>query len=113
MKQTAVEWLIEKIKNDQNKKAFLFKEWMEVIEQAKEMERKQLAANCIKLTNKDIRNEVHKLTEQWFFEEGIATDEGREFDAIEFKKRMSWNLGFWAGAEWCREQLKQKNKTNG
>lgn len=108
MKQTAVEWLIDQIKVDQKEQAFSEMAWTKIFEQAKEMEREQVASNCSKLTNKDIRNQIHSLTEQWFFEEGFATDEGTQFDAIEFKKRMSWNLGFWAGAEWCREKLKQK-----
>ena len=41
-KQTAVEWLVEQIKSDQNQKALSASEWMEVIEQAKEMEREQI-----------------------------------------------------------------------
>ena len=39
--QTAVEWLIEQIKSDQNQKALSPSEWMQVIEQTKAMERKQ------------------------------------------------------------------------
>lgn len=38
MTQTALEWLIEQIKSDQNQKALSAKEWMEVVEQAKQME---------------------------------------------------------------------------
>lgn len=41
IQQTAIEWLIEQIKSDQNQKAFSASEWMQVIEQAKEMEREQ------------------------------------------------------------------------
>lgn len=41
-KQTAVEWLVEQIKSDQNQKALSASEWMEVIEQAKAMEREQI-----------------------------------------------------------------------
>ena len=41
-KQTAVEWLVEQIKSDQNQKALSPSEWMEVIEQAKAMEREQI-----------------------------------------------------------------------
>ena len=37
---TAVEWLVEQIKNDQNQKALSPSEWIQVIEQAKEMEQK-------------------------------------------------------------------------
>ena len=41
-KQTAVEWLVEQIKSDQNQKALSPDEWMEVIEQAKAMEKEQI-----------------------------------------------------------------------
>lgn len=41
-KETAVEWLVEQIKSDQNQKALSPDEWMEVIEQAKAMERQQI-----------------------------------------------------------------------
>ena len=42
MKQTAVNWLVEQIKSDQNQKALSASEWMKVIEQAKEMEKEQI-----------------------------------------------------------------------
>lgn len=42
-KQTAVEWLVEQIKSDQNQKALSPDEWMEVIEQAKAMEKEQIS----------------------------------------------------------------------
>ena len=41
-KQTAVEWLVEQIKSDQNQKALSATEWIEVIEQAKQMEKEQI-----------------------------------------------------------------------
>ena len=41
-KQTAVEWLVDQIKSDQNQRALSASEWMEVIEQAKAMEREQI-----------------------------------------------------------------------
>lgn len=41
-KQTAVEWLVEQIKSDQNQKALSANEWMQVIERAKEMEKEQI-----------------------------------------------------------------------
>ena len=41
MKQTAVEWLVEQIKNDQNQKALSASEWMQVIEKAKAIEKEQ------------------------------------------------------------------------
>ena len=42
MKQTAVNWLVEQIKSDQNQKALSASEWMEVIEQAKDIEKQQI-----------------------------------------------------------------------
>ena len=39
--QTAVEWLVDQIKSDQNQKALSASEWMGVIEQAKQMEKEQ------------------------------------------------------------------------
>ena len=41
-KLTAVEWLVEQIKSDQNQKALSASEWMEVIKQAKAIEREQM-----------------------------------------------------------------------
>ena len=41
-KQTAVEWLVEQIKSDQNQKALSASEWMQVIEQAKQIEKEQI-----------------------------------------------------------------------
>jgi len=40
--QTAVGWLVEQIKQDQNKKALSEMEWIKVIEQAKAMEKEQI-----------------------------------------------------------------------
>ena len=41
-KQTAVEWLVEQIKSDQNQKSLSASEWMQVINQAKQMEKEQM-----------------------------------------------------------------------
>lgn len=40
--QTAVEWLVEQIKSDQNEKALSPNEWMQVIEQANKMFEEQI-----------------------------------------------------------------------
>ena len=40
--QTAVEWLVEQIKSDQNQKALSPNEWMQVIEQANKMFEEQI-----------------------------------------------------------------------
>lgn len=42
MKQTAVNWLVEQIKSDQNQKALSANEWMQVIEKAKDIEKQQI-----------------------------------------------------------------------
>jgi len=39
---TAVQWLVEQIKNDHNQKALSANQWMDVIEQAKQMEKEQI-----------------------------------------------------------------------
>jgi len=41
-KQTAVNWLTEQIKSDQKQKALSASEWMQVIDQAKQMEKEQM-----------------------------------------------------------------------
>lgn len=41
-RQTAVQWLVEQIKSDQNQKSLSASEWMQVINQAKQMEREQM-----------------------------------------------------------------------
>ena len=41
-KMTAVEWLVEQIRKDQNQKALSASEWMQVIEEAKAMEKEQI-----------------------------------------------------------------------
>jgi hypothetical protein len=40
--QTAVNWLVDQIKNDQNQKALSASEWIGVIEQAKQIQKDQL-----------------------------------------------------------------------
>jgi hypothetical protein len=62
MAQTAVEWLVEQIKSDQNQKALSPNEWMQVIEQAKAMEKEQ-------------SNEIHKLKAIIeFYEQGCGIE---------------------------------------
>lgn len=62
MEQTAVEWLVEQIKSDQNQKALSPNEWMQVIEQAKAMEKEQ-------------SNEIHKLKAIIeFYEQGCGIE---------------------------------------
>lgn len=53
-KLTAVEWLIEQIKSDQNQKALSPSEWMQVLERAKRMEIEQL--NIARLEGVNLAN---------------------------------------------------------
>lgn len=53
-KKTAVEWLIEQIKSDQNQKALSPSEWMQVLERAKRMEIEQL--NIARLEGVNLAN---------------------------------------------------------
>ena len=52
-KQTAVEWLVEQIKSDQNQKALSASEWMQVIDQTKQMEREQTMDFAMKFMMQD------------------------------------------------------------
>jgi hypothetical protein len=57
MKQTAVNWLVEQIKSDQNQKALSANEWMEVIEQAKALEKSQIMkAQSYAISHADMTN---------------------------------------------------------
>ena len=40
--KTAINWLVDQIKSEQNQKTLSASEWMEVIEQAKQMEKEQI-----------------------------------------------------------------------
>jgi hypothetical protein len=42
MKKTAIDWLIEQIKDDQFKKVKTYLEWSKIFEQAKELEKEQI-----------------------------------------------------------------------
>ena len=69
--QTAVNWLVDQIKSDQNQKALSASEWMEVIEQAKQMEKQQhdntwVDSRIEDLSNGNIRKE--KTFEQYYNE---------------------------------------------
>jgi len=90
---TAVEWLIEQIKNDQNQKALTELEWMKIIEQAKEMEKWQR-----------IKFEIPELS-----------DEEIDLGFEDYKaKNKEYKLGnakghiWYLACKWYREQLKQR-----
>lgn len=54
---TAVEWLVEKIKYDQNQKALSESQWIKIINQAKEMEKNNYICSKCKcsLDGKDMQ----------------------------------------------------------
>ena len=65
---TAVDWLVEQIKSDQNQKALSATEWIEVIEQAKQMEKEQMEAawnNGYKSCKDDIVSDTMTTFEQY------------------------------------------------
>lgn len=65
-KQTAVDWLVEQIKSDQNQKALSANEWMQVIEQAKQMEKQQIIdadLAGVKRTALNVHNNLIKIPE--------------------------------------------------
>ena len=65
-KQTAVEWLVEQIKSDQNQKALSLNEWMQVIEQTKAMEKEnQLDLIRFLRTQDKMGKSVEDLLEQF------------------------------------------------
>ena len=65
--QTAVEWLVDQIKSDQNQKALSASEWMEVIEKAKQMEKEQIMDAYNQGCN-DYDELGHKRIEQYYNE---------------------------------------------
>lgn len=95
MKQTAVEWLIEQIKSDHIDKALNGLEWMKIFEQAKEMEREQMASNCSRVEISDA-------------EIAISANQYCEKKPTFYEIQIEKNNAFIYGARWYREQLKQK-----
>lgn len=65
--QTAVEWLVDQIKSDQNEKALSPSEWIEVIEQAKQMEKKQIM-NAFFMGRDEITKKFVESSEQYYNE---------------------------------------------
>lgn len=65
MKQTAVEWLIQNIVEDQTIKAKSMSEWIKIFEQAKEMEKEQM----IKAFNEGTFANDEKVTAEQYYEQ--------------------------------------------
>lgn len=86
MTQTAVEWLIDQLRGTDEKGDFIFNGVItsELIEQAKEMEKWQrMKFEIPELSDEEIIKAIHKIY-------------GRD------------NEDFLSGADWYREQLKQR-----
>ena len=132
---TAVEWLIEQIKNDQNQKALSAKEWIKVIEQAKQMEKEQIEDAHIEgqrvfdkhphtqWTNdqaehyyaetygskvSDTPQATPQVTPQVTSSQTEISDEEIEKYASDFYDNNGSESIFILGAKWYREQLKKK-----
>lgn len=60
-KQTAVEWLVEQIKSDQNQKSLSASEWMQVINQAKQMEKEQIEVAYWEGRSDEYENMIHDI----------------------------------------------------
>jgi hypothetical protein len=63
MKQTAVEWLIQNIVEDQTIKAKSMSEWIKIFEQAKAMEKEQIKEAAVSngnITGEQYYNETYK-----------------------------------------------------
>ena len=70
MKQTAVNWLVEQIKSDQNQKALSANEWMEVIEQAKALEKSQIMkAQSYAISHADMTNNKGEFDCEQYYNE--------------------------------------------
>jgi hypothetical protein len=97
MKQTAVEWLIEHIKIDHNYNALTGRAWVKIFEQAKQIEREQMATNCnqLEISDEDIFKQSIKEMEEWYGS-GCKEEIDSHFRGAKWMKK------------WYREQLKQK-----
>jgi hypothetical protein len=101
MKQTAVEWLIEKIKNDHNNNSLTGREWVKIFQQAKEMEREQMVTNCNQMDKPFLIHGEHQIQMLEISDEQIRS-------AANNVKSQTTFYSFIEGAKWYREQLKQK-----
>lgn len=64
MKQTAVEWLVEQLKENN---MLTFDEWIEIVEQAKEMEKEQII-KAASWTPEDGLSILSELADQYYNE---------------------------------------------
>jgi len=83
-KQTAVNWLTEQIKSDQKQKALSTSEWMQVIDQAKQMEKEQM----FDYIKKNYVNGEHSLKfHKEEFEQYYNETYGKETDRYDTKRK--------------------------
>ena len=63
---TPVDFLINQIKNDQTKKALTEKEWLEIFEQAKQMEKQEIINAHLTGLIHPLETEATKQAEQYY-----------------------------------------------
>ena len=95
MKQTAVEWLENELKK------LPLVNVIDVFEQAKEMEKQQMATNCNQLDKPFLIYGEHQIQMLEISDEQIRS-------AANNVKSQTTFYSFIEGAKWYREQLKQK-----
>ena len=66
--QTAVEWLVDQIKSDQNQKALSASEWLQVIEKAKQMEKEQISEAYRQSVEEDVWNNPLRTGDEYYNE---------------------------------------------
>jgi hypothetical protein len=66
--QTAVEWLVDQIKSDQNQKALSASEWLQVIEKAKQMEKEQISEAYRQSVEEDVWNNPLRTGDEYYDE---------------------------------------------
>jgi hypothetical protein len=82
--QTAINWLVDQIKSDQNQKALSASEWIGVIEQAKQMEKDQIVK-----TYKDGYTDGQSDPDR--SKDISEFDNAKLYYSETFKKEKTWN----------------------
>jgi hypothetical protein len=99
-KQTAVEFLIEKIDFDANVRCFSKDEWKEIFDQAKQMEETEYKERLVKEFNPRLFNKPKELPT----DEEIEKENPFAFGSKIFGTRDAdaWEIG----AKWTRDKIK-------
>lgn len=99
--QTAVNWLIDQIADKENQEKLTGREWLEVVERAKEMEKEQLNRACYDGYYQEERCDVREYYDETYGKEGsgiwgkpkqtYSKETYSKTDAIEFHRWMLEN----------------------